>query len=736
MVQRTLMWIAYAKEPLSLAALTEILSIEEGDSHIDPEAIMDGSAILVSCSSLIRTSDPKGAQAESLVEFSHFTVKEYLLELSSSGATEFRNYSLMAEGDARLEIAKLCLTYLNAENFSSSFPNTEEEELKLNKKYPFRLHAARWIEYRGHGHHHDESYLNLSRNLFDPSKSNNFICWAQALPMPENIKRSYEVQISNTSTLHWACIIADPMLCSYLVELNENVNKSSGVGAPLHCAILGPTVLTIHWENWSTDEDIIAWEATGGDRVEVIKLLLAAGANVNTLFAPNGRSNTIHSFTTFSLAFQCGPVENMSAVATTLLKGGTVCNRSALEYVLTRHNLFLWDKFMEEIKLQNLESEDITWFMGEYSKSKKRAVPALATEVQEAVEKDTGTIEAAQALLMTAAEFGQHEILTNLLGQSIINVNGCRSIDGNTSLHLCAKANHPQTVQLLLDAGADPLQCNDDQKISLHLAARHLDGLVFRVLLNITTDIDRRDNKGLTPLHEAACYGNTVVIKHLHERFGSTKFQQIGVTFDGRSLSTCASQSGSVDTLELLDHILGQSDIQKISLDGSSALHYATEAMSLPAVNYLLNKGLHANSLRMDGSTPLHIIAASTDTPTPHRRAIIELLLDRGADINACRADGATALSLLCEFGRMNDDDDDPDVLTILLEKACKIDKLDMHGRTPLHILCTRLAAWDRNFDSRSSAPTCAKTILELLKNGADVTVCDNQNQSSLQMIF
>ena len=131
----------------------------------------------------------------------------------------------------------------------------------------------------------------------------------------------------------------------------------------------------------------------------------------------------------------------------------------------------------------------------------------------------------------------------------------------------------------------------------------------------------------------------------------------------------------------------------------------------------------------MDGSTPLHIIAASTDTPTPYRRAIIELLLDREVDINAYHTDSATALSLLCEFGRMNNSDDDPDVLIILLEKDYKIDKLDIYGRTPLHILCTRLVAWGRDFDSRSSALICAKAILGLLKNRANVTVYNNQNQ-------
>ena len=179
MVQRALMWIAYAVRPHSLAELAEVLAVEEGHSLIDSEAIVDGSAIITSCSSLIRTSDARDAQDTSLIEFSHFTVKEFLLGLRESSEAEFRKYGLMPKKDAQLKLAKLCLTYLTMAECGSNVPKTEEECSNLKTRYPFWSHATKWIEYRGD--EHDKSYLKLSRTLFDPSKSENFMCWAQTL---------------------------------------------------------------------------------------------------------------------------------------------------------------------------------------------------------------------------------------------------------------------------------------------------------------------------------------------------------------------------------------------------------------------------------------------------------------------------------------------------------------------------------------------------------------------------
>ena len=733
LVQRTLMWVAYAKRPLSLAELAEILSVEEGDTQIDEEAIVDGTVIMASCSSLLRTSDLRDVHDESLVEFSHFTVKEFLLELDEASNAEFRKYSLASENTAQLQLAKMCLTYLSMKEFGLNFLDREAEEPHLKKKFPFRSYAARWIEHRGYGN--DEVYTRLSRNLFNPSKSYNLMNWAQALASLYDIDLRVRDHFVDTSTLHWACVIADPSLCSYLIGLNENVNKSSTMGNPIHCTILGLNALEaaiILSDGDATAIDVMALVA-GGDRANVIKILLAAGAKIDNLFPSQNSSQALDSFTVFSLTYQCcNWLYNPDAlVYSALLQAGMICDKPTLEDALQDDEC----GFLEEIKPRNLKPEDTIWFISEYSKRMAQSAPAILTEIQENLSNDSRSLEMIQTLVLTAAECGQDAVVATLLGQCPIDVNEIWSSGGNTPLHLCVMANHPRTVELLLKSGADPLLCNADQKTSFHLATQHLDGLIFQTLLDVTTDIDRRDCDGITPLHEAACCGNTAVIRQLHKKLETTGFRQLRETSNGRSLSLCACQSGSVETLKLIGQVLGRDDVEKTSNDGSTAMHYAAEAISLSTIQYLLAEGLHADSSRVDESTPLHLVASAADTEGPDKKALLRLLLDHGASVGAQRADGATALFLLCEHGKMNSEPD-LDPLLLLLETKSDIDAVDIHDRTPLHMLCHRLARWEQSWNSRSLFRTCIKAVCKFIEYGANVSIHDDQYQTPVQILF
>ena len=65
--------------------------------------------------------------------------------------------------------------------------------------------------------------------------------------------------------------------------------------------------------------------------------------------------------------------------------------------------------------------------------------------------------------------------------------------------------NHPELVQMLLDAGADPNATVDDDSTVLHLALRsRLTGrAVVQALLSAGADVNLRDNSGKTPLDSA-----------------------------------------------------------------------------------------------------------------------------------------------------------------------------------------------------------------------------------------
>ena len=726
MVQRTLKWVAYAKNPLSLAQLVEIVSLEEDDEELDSEAIVDGSAIMKSCSSLLRARNMEDVQDKPIIEFSHFTVKEFLLGLKQDANSKFQKYSLVPEDAIQMELRKACLTYLCLENFAFNFPKTNEEANSLNENYTFRRYATLWMNHESDIH--DKGCLRVLRKLFDPSKSQNFMCWAQEMILLCGDEVDYDFLI-DSSTLHWACMIADPMLCRYLIELNENVNKSSRLGTPLQCAILG-----VEATQMACRVKYLRYRQCKSGCAEVIDLLLTAGANIDAVYSSPQQSKSSNPITTFSLAYKASHWKILTQVMQALLRGGVMCDRVTLMEASQEGN----DEFFADIKLENLKAEDVTWFLEDYFHSTQQLAPAILTEVQDHVRPKDIFSEDMQTMLMIAAESGKDKVVLQLLDQYDVDVNFSRLSDGRTPLHFSAAGNQPTTIQLLLKLGADPLRIDKSQKTSLHLATHHSDGIAFQILLDTVQDCVCKDNSGLTPLHDAAYHGNTAVLTKLHEQLGDNNFKMLNDTLNQPSLIMCASRSGSLEALQCLFEILGYSEIERTFSDGSTPLHFAAEGSSLRVVQFFLDGGLDANSPKLDKSTALHVAAGACDAKGLNKRHIMETLLENGANIDAQRSDGATALSVLCESGPMQTKAD-LEALSLLLENKAYINTIDDKGRSPLHLMSLRLARWD-GWDGWDEPwyhmPMYAYAILKLLRGGANAYLQDTNNLSPFQSLL
>jgi len=238
MVQRTLRWIAFAETPLSLSALAEAISVEQGDVHLDPEAIVDKAAILKWCSSLIRISSsslyvyrhqedagsevalpqtPRMKKAHSeddyVVEFAHFTVKEFLSSIDHEEASEYQAYGLRSKRLIHKELASTCLTYLCLDNFATPHPRDVAGCGDSKVHYPFRLYAImRW-------HDHERRYVDDESNgaavtVSEPAplvKSNSFMGWAHGLFIQEGTRMKLDARpgfseglmcLADASTLH------------------------------------------------------------------------------------------------------------------------------------------------------------------------------------------------------------------------------------------------------------------------------------------------------------------------------------------------------------------------------------------------------------------------------------------------------------------------------------------------------------------------------------------------------
>uniref|UniRef100_A0A7N4PMF7 Ankyrin repeat domain-containing protein 54 n=1 Tax=Sarcophilus harrisii TaxID=9305 RepID=A0A7N4PMF7_SARHA len=82
-------------------------------------------------------------------------------------------------------------------------------------------------------------------------------------------------------------------------------------------------------------------------------------------------------------------------------------------------------------------------------------------------------------------------------------------------LREAANANDLETVQQLLEDGADPCTADDKGRTALHFASCNGNDQIVQLLLDHGADPNQRDGLGNTPLHLAACTNHVPVITTL-----------------------------------------------------------------------------------------------------------------------------------------------------------------------------------------------------------------------------
>jgi ankyrin repeat protein len=190
------------------------------------------------------------------------------------------------------------------------------------------------------------------------------------------------------------------------------------------------------------------------------------------------------------------------------------------------------------------------------------------------------------------------------------------------------------------------------------------------------TDVNARDDGGLTPLHTAAWSGDATLVRTFLDRHADPNVQV-------------------------------RSDEQQNSDWGNTPLHYAAASGNAEVVRMLLAAGANPNARNDLGITPLHRAVRFPQ--------VAELLIDHGARIDAADARGRTPLHWAA-----SDSADCYAVASLLLSKDANADARDHDGRTALH-----LAAMNANGES---------VARELLRRGADINAPDEFRQSPLHL--
>jgi ankyrin repeat protein len=292
---RLLQCLTVAARPLRVAELAEVLAVDFGTAYRGGTTELDTDwrwedqqeAVLSTCSSLISVVDEEGSQ---IVQFSHFSVKEFLTSSRIAGSSaDVSRFRILLE-PAHTILAKACLGVLlrlgelvDEDNFKDKFPLA-------------RYAAEHWVD-----HARFENVSSHIRegmeDLFDPDKP-YFAAWLQVhnvdtWPHDSSVLLYFaEFQKPKTATpLYYAALCGFHDLAEQLIiKRPQQVNTTGGYYvSPLGAALSGGhlKIAQLLYERGAdvdvqgSDDRTPLYGASWFGHLEIVQLLLSRSANPN-----------------------------------------------------------------------------------------------------------------------------------------------------------------------------------------------------------------------------------------------------------------------------------------------------------------------------------------------------------------------------------------------------------------------------------------------------------------------
>ncbi|MCJ1245363.1 hypothetical protein MMC30_002567 [Trapelia coarctata] len=766
MVRRVLQWIIGAKEPLSITALAEAVSVDEGDDFRDADAIPDVNAILEICGSLVRRSSNQNH-----LELAHFTVKEFLFSIDPVRQSSVAAYRL-DDNEIDIELAKVCLTYLCLADHDGSYCESSSVLETRHHEFPFLPYAVMNWDHHAVGHLEEPEICQLTQELFAPSKTDQFLAWSQAYTLLEdrNFRQLLAEHVSkdkspqqtdihlgeNGSPLHFAAYLALPDLCQWLLKDGCDPNQSvAHFFSPLRCALEGQqlAVSTFGYSGASSTK-FDKWRDPF--RRQTVDILLKAGADGSLLLraALGVDADGDGSFTKM------------------LLQSGATCNRSCLEFIndlMNRKTAIPWlkDLFTAVQPVNLSEQGDRTRFLElqllfESSSSQDAQHAANLSLVTE-----YDSVEKVNHLLWIAAKRGQRDVVRRIASHTRANIDAALEQGGTTALYQAAEFGHVDVAELLLQLGANINTSNSHGETVLHAAARAESRKCFSLFLAGGADPRARDKDGITPIHLAVKGTNVHLLELLLPIHNEGPSLMTRTVCQNRTPVLLAAASGQLPSLKFLLENFSGADIFDKDHDNISCLHLAAEGGTSEMVEFALQNGLSITDMSNDGKTILHyvvdsqidmvaklelilndaafpLVLSSSFTAVHHlcsrpvfnrshylffTRLLSYIPVDRDMVNRKVAREGSepyTALQLLCNVQGPNEHSIDI-FGTICDRPDIDLDVLDSKGRTPLILAIQRL--------NKCQTRAGLSSIEILVDRGASVLVADQNGQTALHYI-
>ena len=743
--RRLLQCLAVAMRPLRVEELAEVLAFDldtaKGEIpkfHREWRWEDQEVAVLSACSSLISIVDSNHSR---VIQFSHFSVKEYLTsDRLATASGDISRYYILPE-PAHFILAHACLgALLNLDDHECDriIEGHDRGKSNLDKDMPLLRYAAEhWTSHAQVGS--ISSHLNDAMEMLFDADRPYFLAWIRI----HNVDFDMHLYFSSvfrcyarrqTKQLYYAALCGFHDLVNHLIVKHpEQVNYSCGVhGSPLVASLSKSHIrvaelLLEHGARVHVHGDpplCRAIQFPDNARVNAVRLLLRHGAHVN--------AGPLYFQTPLHLAANVGCPE----LAGILLKYGADVNIRDEGGRVPLHLVSGDGECKDELEGRRFivarllleHGTDVNSLNGFHETPLRRAAIY-------------GGIQIAQLLLEHGAKpnmenvFGQtllHDAspsVTQILLELGLDVNA-KDMNHETPLH-CA-CEDEKTALVLLNHGANVNAQDVHGQTPLHHASWYEDDPRFvKLMLEHGADVNALSNNQSTPLHSASFRAKLDIARVLLDYGADPNAQNA----DGQTPLHSASQnllisSGPFDsdivTVQLLlEH---GADLNVLDKNGKTPLHSACYHGKIFIALELVNHGAEVSVLNIDGQTPLHRLLQDTDFDPNHEyhdlydfqediNQLCEGLLERGSDVNARDKNQATPLHLASHTSWI-------ELVQALLDNGAEADARNADGQTPLHQLSNNI-----HLDEYDSSYEMARILLE---HGVDVNARDKDQKTPL----
>ncbi|KAJ9701393.1 hypothetical protein PVL29_006650 [Vitis rotundifolia] len=247
-----------------------------------------------------------------------------------------------------------------------------------------------------------------------------------------------------------------------------------------------------------------------------------------------------------------------------------------------------------------------------------QAAKALPDEIESGVGVDKSILrmanEGKDTALHEAVRYHHPEVVKLLIEEDPQFIYG-PNISGGTPLYMAVERGHGDLVQIIIDhTSTSPAYSGILGRTALHSAVIRNDKEITAKLLEWKRDLTKEvDNNGWSPLHCAAYFGYTRIVKQLVDK-SHKSVAYLGIKPDKRTALHIAAIRGHKDIVDLLLSYYPDC-CEQVDDNGKNVLHFAMmkKQDNYPGM-FLENDGLRVRGLLNEGDaqgdTPLHLLAS------------------------------------------------------------------------------------------------------------------------------